>query len=109
MTMIEGRSMPALPSMPASLARVGATLTPDIVVLTALMTVSFVMFVAIEPTPRWLALIGALVAALGTDGVLRNARREVFESVDAETTAYLFLPALFAFAAPVFAEYNASG
>ena len=94
--------------MQASMVRVGGTLTPDIVVLTVLMTIAFVMFVAIEPTPRWLALLGAVVAALGTDGALRNARRETFED-GAETTAYLFLPALFAFTAPVFAEYNASG
>jgi hypothetical protein len=92
----------------ASRPRVGALLTPDVAVLTVLMTVAFVMFVAIEPTPRWLALLTAVVGAMGTDGVLRSARREVFEG-GGETTPYLFLPALFAFTAPVFAEYNASG
>jgi len=96
------------PSPGTSQPRVGALLTPDAAVLTVLMTVAFVMFVAIEPTPRWLALLTAVVGALGTDGVLRSARREVFEA-GGETTPYLFLPALFAFTAPVFAEYNASG
>ena len=40
--------------------------------------------------------------------MLRSARREAFER-NGETTPYLFLPALFGFTAPVFAEYNASG
>ena len=95
-------------SVSASEGRFSGVVTPDAAVLTALVTVAFVMFVAIEPTPRWLALLVAVVAAMGADGVLRNARRAVFER-GAETTPYLFLPALFAFTVPVFAEYNASG
>lgn len=83
-------------------------LTPEAVVLTALMTAVFLLFMVIEPTPRWLALLAAVVAVLATDGVLRGARRDAF-AAGADTTPYLFLPALFALAAPVFAEYNAQG
>jgi len=80
----------------------------EAIVLTALVTIAFLAFVLIEPTPRWVALLGAILAALGTDGVLRNARREVF-GMGADTTPFMFLPALFALGAPVFIEYNVEG
>lgn len=83
-------------------------LTVEAVVLTVVMTIGFLSFVLIEPTPRWLALLGAIVAGLGTDGVLRPARREPFAS-GGDTTPFLFLPALFALATPVFLEYNVAG
>ena len=82
--------------------------TVEAVVLTVLVTVGFVSFVLIEPTPRWLALLGSIVAGLGTDGVLRAARREPFAS-GGDATPFLFLPALFALATPVFVEYNVAG
>jgi hypothetical protein len=77
-------------------------------VSSAVSTIAFLGFVLIEPTPRWLALFGAIIAALGTDGVLRAARRQVF-AAGADTTPFLFLPALFALGAPVFIEYNVEG
>jgi len=40
--------------------------------------------------------------------VLRTARREVF-GMGADTTPFMFLPALFALGAPVFIEYNVEG
>lgn len=80
----------------------------EAIVLTVLVTIAFLAFVLIEPTPRWVALLGAILAALGTDGVLTNARREVF-GTGADTTPFMFLPALFALGAPVFIEYNVEG
>ncbi len=79
-----------------------------IVALTLLVTIVFLMFLLIEPTPRWMALFGAALAVLSMDGVLRSARREPFEA-DADTTPYLFLPALFVLATPVFIEHNVRG
>jgi hypothetical protein len=82
--------------------------TPESLILTGVMTVLFSLFLLIEPTPRWMALLGAVLAALGTDGVLRGARRTAFEA-GADTTPYLFLPTLLALTMPVFAEHNVTG
>lgn len=102
----------ASPSRPTIAARPGASLgslalpfTAPAATLTMLMTVMFLMFLLVEPTPRWVALLGGGIAALSMDGVLRSARRAPFES-GADTTPYLFLPALFAVAVPIFAEHN---
>ena len=84
-------------------------LVPDAaVVLTALVTLAFLMFLLTEPTQRWIALLGVVVAALGTDGLLRSARSEAF-ALGLDTTPQLFLPALYALALPVFIEHNARG
>ena len=77
-------------------------------VLTGIETIAFLMFVLIEPTPRWVLLGAAGAAILGTDGVLRATYREPFEA-GADTTPYLFLPALYTFAAPILIESNATG
>ncbi len=104
---------PAPPEVPRS--RFGVPATVEAVILTAIMTIAFELFLLIEPTPRWLALFAALIAALGTDGVLRAARRSAFDDaagaggIGADTTPYLFLPTLLALTVPVFAEYNAQG
>lgn len=98
----------------------GIPVTVEAVMLTVIMTIAFELFLLIEPTPRWLALFTALIAALGTDGVLRAARRAEFDeaaSADrpgadapkADTTPYLFLPTLLALTIPVFTEHNAQG
>lgn len=86
----------------------GIPVTAPAVALMVLMTALFLMFLLIEPTPRWMVLFGAGAAALSMDGILRRARREPFES-GADTTPYLFLPALFVLAAPVFIEHNVRG
>ncbi|MSQ31125.1 MAG: hypothetical protein EXR64_03745 [Dehalococcoidia bacterium] len=77
-------------------------------VFTGVETLTFLMFVLIEPTPRWVLLVGAGVAIAGVDGALRATYREPF-GAGADTTPYLFLPALYAFAAPMLIEHNASG
>ena len=79
-----------------------------IAVLTGVETLAFLMFVLIEPTPRWVLLVAAGVAVAGVDGALRATYREPFEA-GADTTPYLFLPALYALAAPLLIEHNATG
>ena len=100
--------------------RVAAAFTVEAVILAVLMTMSFLMFLLLEPTPRWLALCSATVAGLGMDGVLRSAReRTNAEGSPAnagsslagglDTTPYLFLPALYALVVPIFAEHHVRG
>lgn len=76
--------------------------------LAALVTLAFLMFLLIEPTPPWIALFGAVVAALGADGVLRHERRRAIEA-GADTAPHLILPALYALALPPFVEQNTQG
>ena len=84
------------------------TMTAPAVVLTLLVTLLFLMFVWIEPTPRWIVLFGTGVVALSADGVLRGARSRSFaRSLD--TVPFLFLPSLYVLAAPVFIEHNVGG
>lgn len=78
------------------------------VVLTVLVTVLFLMILLIEPTPRWLVLFGSTLATLSLDGILRTTRRQPF-ATGLDTTPYLFLPALFVLATPVFLEHNVRG
>lgn len=86
----------------------GVPVTAPAVVLTALMAASFLMFVLIEPTPRWIALLGAGTVAISMEGVLRAARGRVF-ALGVDPLPFLFLPTLFALAVPVFIEYNLRG
>ena len=89
--------------------RRGVIVTAPAVVLTLLVTGGFLMFLLVEPSPRWVVLFGSVVVALSMDGVLRAARREAFEAGGLDTTVYLLLPALYALAAPVFLEHNVRG
>lgn len=83
-------------------------LNAPLVVLTGLATLSFLMFLLVEPTPRWMLLLTAATTLLGTDGVLRAVRREPFRS-GAQTAPYLFLPALYVLATPILIEHNVRG
>ena len=89
----------------------GLIVTAPIVILGALVTIAFVMFVGIEPTPRWLLLFAAVIAVLGTDGALRRTWPRPFERAPdtADSTPYLFLPALAVIAAPMLIEHNVGG
>jgi hypothetical protein len=88
-------------------------------VLTGLMTLTFLMFLLVEPTPRWLLIFGAAVAIAGMDGTLRATWREPFRSsagraagggrTSGETSPYLFLPGLYALSVPILAEHNVTG
>lgn len=89
--------------------RRGIIVTAPAVVLTLLVAGGFLMFLLVEPSPRWVVLFGSVVAVLSMDGVLRAARREAFEAGGLDTTVFLLLPALYALAAPVFLEHNVRG
>ena len=89
----------------------GATATPPALILAGAITLAFLLFVTIEPTPRWLLLFVAIIAVLGADGVLRQAWPRHFGRQDeaADSTPYLFLPALAAIAWPMIIEHNVRG
>ena len=72
-------------------------------VLTFIVTAAFLMFLLTEPTPAWVALFVAVVAAVGTDRVLRLARRPSVE-LGLDPTLQVVLPAMYALAAPVLHE-----
>ncbi len=79
-----------------------------VVVLTLAVTLAFLMFLLIEPTPAWIALAGAVAAGAGTDRVLRLARaRSVDLGID--PTPQVLLPALYALAVPVLLEELSRG
>jgi hypothetical protein len=89
----------------------GVRITAPLVILALLMGATFLMFVGIEPTPRWLLLFASVMAILGTEGMLRDAWPRPFHRVRdrADTTPYLFLPALVAVSIPLLIEHNARG
>ena len=89
----------------------GLRVTAPLIILSLLMGATFLMFVGIEPTPRWLLIFAALMAILGTDGMLRDAWPRPFQRVRdrADTTPYLFLPALAAVSIPLLIEHNVRG
>ncbi len=72
-------------------------------VLTFVVTLSFLMYLLIEPTPAWLALFAAGVAAVGADRVLRLARSDSV-ALGIDPTLQVVLPALYALAIPVLLE-----
>lgn len=72
-------------------------------VLTLVVTLSFLMYLLIEPSPAWLALFGAAVAAVGADRVLRLARPHAV-ALGIDPTLQVVLPALYALAIPVLLE-----
>lgn len=90
--------------------RIRIPVTPHVVVLTAMVTLTFVAFVLIEPTPRWLLIFGAIVAVIGTDGTLRATWRVAFSGpAPVDSKPFLLLPALYVLATPILIEHNARG
>ena len=90
---------PAAPPLPRRRTLVDVTAA----VLTVLVTLTFLMYLLVEPTQPWIALLGAVVAALGTDGVLRAARYRAID-LGLDPTQQIVLPALYALAVPLFIE-----
>ncbi|MSP23004.1 MAG: hypothetical protein EXR66_08360 [Dehalococcoidia bacterium] len=84
-------------------------LTAPTITLSALVTGVFLMFLLIEPSPRWVVLVSTAISALALDGVLRAGRRESFAECRLDTTPYLLVPTLYVLAMPVFIEYNSQG
>ncbi len=67
------------------------------------------MFTLIEPSPRWLVLLGTIATTFGLDGVLRGGRRAAFAEGGLDTAPLLLVPALYMLAVPVFIEYATLG
>ncbi len=88
--------------------RLPLPLTAQMVVLTILVTAVHLMFLLLEPTPRWVLVLGALAVVLGTEGALRSAWPDRFLRAG-EATPYVFLPALYVIATPVLIEHNVRG
>ncbi|MGE3960739.1 MAG: hypothetical protein AB7F65_03555 [Dehalococcoidia bacterium] len=85
-----------------------AGISPHLVVVSGLATVVMLAFLLIEPSPRWLLLLGAAAVVFGLDGTLRQTWREPF-ALGQETAPFLFVPALYMMAVPVLIEHNVSG
>lgn len=77
-------------------------------VLAAALALGITTYLAVEPTQNWLLLLLSGLAALGTDGIVRNHPRARFERVD-DTALYLFVPVLFTLALGIFLEEVADG
>ena len=90
------------------LERRGLPITAEFVLLVVLVQMLFLMFLLIEPTPRWLLLLGAVAVALGTDGVLRSTWRSAFEG-GGDATPYVFLPVMYVVGVPLLIEQNLLG
>jgi hypothetical protein len=88
--------------------RLPLPVTAQMVVLTILVTAVHLMFLLLEPTPRWVLVLGALAVVLGTEGALRSAWPDRFRRAG-EATPYVFLPALYVIATPVLIEHNVRG
>jgi hypothetical protein len=83
-------------------------MTPHLAVLTGMATLVMLAFLLIEPSPRWLLLLGAAAVIFGLDGTLKQTWRMPF-AAGAETAPYLFVPALYMLAVPVLIEHNIRG
>ncbi|MCB9491526.1 MAG: hypothetical protein H6674_05610 [Dehalococcoidia bacterium] len=83
-------------------------ISAHLVVTSVLATMVMLAFLLIEPSPRWLLLLGAAAVVFGLDGTLRQTWREPF-SLGQETAPFLFVPALYVMAVPVLIEHNISG
>ncbi len=94
---------------PATSTRLRLLIAAPAVTLTALVTVIFLMFLLVEPSPRWVILFGSAITTLAMDGILRSVRREAFETAGIDTAPFLFLPALYVLIVPVFIEHAVRG
>ncbi len=102
---LSGIESPDVP--PATRTRPGG-ISAHLVVVSALATMVMLAFLLIEPSPRWLLLLGAAAVVFGLDGTLRQTWREPF-ALGQETAPFLFVPALYVMAIPVLIEHNISG
>ena len=85
-----------------------AGISAHLAVLTGVATAVIVAFLLIEPSPRWLLLLGAAAVVFGLDGTLRQTWRAPF-ALGQETAPFLFAPALYMLGVPVLIEHNVSG
>jgi len=87
----------------------GLIVTAPAITLGAIITGAFLMFLLIEPSPRWVVLFGSAISVPALAGILRGARREAFEEGGLDVTPSLLLPALAALVTPVFIERTVTG
>ncbi len=92
--------------LPAFLATLGRI--DRLHVMAGVFGIGLTAFLAIEPTQNWLLLLMALLAGLGTDGIVRTHPQSPFRHLD-ETALYLFVPVLFTLAVGLFLEEAAEG
>jgi len=92
--------------LPAFLATLGRI--DRLHVMAGVFGIGLAAFLAIEPTQNWLLLLMALLAGLGTDGIVRTHPQSPFRRLD-ETALYLFVPVLFTLAVGLFLEETAEG
>lgn len=85
-----------------------AEISAHLVVLTGMATAVILAYLLIEPSPRWVLLLGAAGVVFGLDGTLRQTWRQPF-AAGAETSPFLFVPALYMLAVPVVVEHNVPG
>jgi len=98
----------AEPVVTSDLRTQPAGISAHLAVLTGVATVVILGFLLIEPSPRWLLLLGAAAVVFGLDGTLRQTWRAPF-ALGQETAPFLFAPALYMLAVPVLIEHNVSG
>lgn len=93
----------------AGRARRSYVLTAQSVLLAMVATGFILMFTLIEPSPRWLVLLGTALTTLALDGVLRAGRRAAFAEGGLDTQPLLLVPALYMLTMPVFVEHATLG
>jgi hypothetical protein len=98
---------PAVGTRHASLR--GYVVTVPAFVLALVATAVTLMFVLVEPSPRWVVLFGTAVTTFGLDGVLRSGRRQPFAEGGLDTAPLLLVPALYVLTMPVFVEHATLG
>lgn len=87
----------------------GLIVTPQGLLLGLVGTLFILMFVLIEPSPRWVVLLGTAATTFGMEGVLRSGRRQAFAEGGLDTAPFLLLPALYMLVIPVFIEHATLG
>lgn len=105
---LEPEPEPEFEPRPAQPRTRPAGISAHLGVLTVLATGVIMAFLLIEPSPRWLLLLGAAAVVFGLDGTLRQTWRAPF-SMGQETAPFLFVPALYMMGVPVLLEHNISG
>lgn len=91
----------------AAFRPVPVPVNPYMLLLTGLATLVTLAYLLVEPSPRWFLILGVAVVAAGLDGTLRATWRVTYAG--RETTAALFMPAIFILAVPPLIEHNVRG
>lgn len=94
------RSWPAFRLIPVPV-------NPYVLLLSALASTVMLAYLLVEPSPRGYLILGAAIVAAGLDGTLRATWRVTYAG--RETTAALFMPAIFVLAVPPLIEHNVRG